>query len=64
VNFILQVLFFMGGATVHGSIPYPEDAPSPRWIFLTNWLSRDINLRGRPDLAEAAVPVEGAKARL
>ena len=38
----------MGGATIHGSIRYGEDAPNPRRIFLTNWLSRDVNLRGPP----------------
>jgi ectoine hydroxylase-related dioxygenase (phytanoyl-CoA dioxygenase family) len=43
-----DVLFFMGGATIHGSVRYPEDAPHPRRIFLTNWLSRDVNLRGPP----------------
>merc|ERR1712216_304906 len=43
-----DVLFFMGGATLHGSIRYTEDAPHARRIFLTNWLSRDVNLRGPP----------------
>jgi ectoine hydroxylase-related dioxygenase (phytanoyl-CoA dioxygenase family) len=56
-------LFFMGGATIHGSIRYPQDAPHPRRIFLTNWLSRDVNLRGKSGPADHG-GVAAAAARL
>ena len=40
--------FFMGGASPHGSIPFPLDANHPRRAVLMNWLARGINLRASP----------------
>jgi hypothetical protein len=44
-----DVVFFMGGASPHGSIPYAEDANHPRRAVLMNWLGHGINLRQNPD---------------
>ena len=40
-----DVVFFMGGASPHGSVPYPQDANHPRRAVLMNWLGHGINLR-------------------
>ena len=45
-----DVIFFMGGATPHGSVPYSTDANHPRRAVLMNWLGHGINLRGAQQL--------------
>ena len=40
-----DVVFFMGGASPHGSVPYPQDANHPRRAVLMNWLGHGINQR-------------------
>ena len=40
-----DVVFFMGGASPHGSVPYPQDANHPQRAVLMNWLGHGINQR-------------------
>ena len=57
-----DVLFFSGGATAHGSVPYPVDAPHSRQTALFQYISRDVNLGGPQAVAEAATAALAAKA--